>query len=128
MIIRITMQIKQGKMAYSCNDCGCECQKYKRKGVPMHNEWPTKEAEGFNLYSNIGKPQKTQGNCDVDKVTNVSPQDHLANPILVVLLLSDKIVDIYKEYLGYREQCEIIYEVGNQNFFVHTVLLDNLPE
>ena len=64
----------------------------------------------------------------MDKIHAVSPFDQIANQILAVSLFADKIVDIYKKYLYYRGQYEIIYEVGKQRFFVHAVLLSNLSE
>ena len=115
-------------MAYNCNNGRRKGQKDKREGVPMYDEWPAKEAERFDLYGNLTKSKEIQGNCDMDKINNVSPFDQLANQVLVASLLADKIVDIYKKYLGNRGQYEIIYEVSKQRFFVHAVLLCNLSK
>ena len=38
MIIRITVQVKEGKVAYDCNNDRRKGQKDKREGVPMHDE------------------------------------------------------------------------------------------
>ncbi len=64
----------------------------------------------------------------MDKINDVSPFDQPANQVLVASLLADKIVDIYKKYLGNRGQYEIIHKVSKQRFFVHAALLGNLSE
>ena len=58
MIIRIAVQVKEGKVAYNCNNDRRKGQKDKREGIPMHDEWPAKEAERFDLYGNLTKSKE----------------------------------------------------------------------
>ena len=62
----------------------------------MHDEWPAKEAEVFDLHRNRTKSQEIQGNRDVNKITGVSPLYQFANHVLPRFLLAGKILDVHK--------------------------------
>ena len=96
MIIRIAVQVEERKVTDDRNDGRRECQKDKRKEVPMHDEWPAKEAERLYLHGNLTKSQEIQGNRDVNKITDVSPVYQFANHVLLAFLLTGKIPDVYK--------------------------------
>ena len=96
VIIRVAVQVEERKVTDDRNDCRRECQKDKRKEVPMHDEWPAKEAEVFDLHRNRTKSQEIQGNRDVNKITDVSPLYQFANHVLPGFLLAGKILDVHK--------------------------------
>lgn len=79
----------------------------------MHDEWPAKEAEVFDLNRNRTKSQEIQGNRDVNKITDVSPVDQFANHVLPRFLLAGKILDVDKKYLGNREQYKVVHKISN---------------
>ncbi len=85
--------------------------------IPMYYESPTYETEGFNPHWYVVKPQKNQGNCDVSKITGVSPTHKLAYQALLACLIAEKIANVYKEDLGNREQCEVMSNVYNNKVF-----------
>jgi hypothetical protein len=113
MIIRIAVQVEERKVSDDCNDYRRECQKDKRKEVPMNNEWPAKEAEGFDLHGNLTKSQKIQGNREVNKITDISPVYQFANHVLLTFLFAGKILDIYKKYLRNWKQYKVMRKIGN---------------
>ena len=85
--------------------------------VPMHDEGPAYETEGFNPHRYGVKPQENQGNCDVSKITGVSPMYQLANQALLACLIAEKIANVYKKHLGNREHYEVMSNVYNYKFF-----------
>lgn len=113
MIIRIPVKIEERKVTDDRNDYCREGQKGKRKDVPMHNKWPAKKAKRFYMHGNLMKSKEIQGNCNVNKITDVSPLDQFTNHVLFTFLLTGEILDIYKKYLGNREQYEIMHKIDN---------------
>ena len=81
--------------------------------VPMHDEHPAYETEGFNPYWYGVKSQENQGNCNVSKITGVSPMYQLAYQALLACLIAEKIANIYKKHLGNREHYEVMSKVYN---------------
>ena len=96
MIICVAVQVEEGKVTDDRNDGRRECKKDKRKDVPMNDEWPAKEAEVFDLHRNRPESQKIKSNCDVNKITGVSPLDQFTNHVLPRFLLAGKILDVHK--------------------------------
>jgi hypothetical protein len=96
MVIRVAVQVEEGKVADDRNDDRREGQKDKRKEVPMHDEWPAKEAEVFYLHGNFPESQKINGYRDMNKITGVSPMYQFTNHVLPWFMLAGKILDIYK--------------------------------
>ena len=123
VIIRIAVQVEERKVADDRDDYNCKCQKDKRMEVPMHDEWPANETVVFDLHRSGTKPKETQGNHEVNKITDVSPVNQFANHVLLATLFAGKILDVYKKYLGNREQYKVMCKVCNQKFFVHVALL-----
>jgi hypothetical protein len=113
MVICIAVQVEERKVADDRNDCRREGQKDKRKGVPMHDEWPAKEAEGFDLHRNLTKSQEIQGNRNVNKITDVSPVYQFTHQVLLTFLLIGKILDVDKKYLDNWEQYKVMHKIGN---------------
>ena len=85
--------------------------------IPMHDEYPTNETEGFNSHRYGVKPQEDQGNCNVSKITGVSPIYQFADQALLACLIAEEIANIYKEYLENWEQYEVMSKVYNYKFF-----------
>lgn len=48
----VTVQVEERKVTDDRNDGRRKYQKDKRKVVPMHDEWPAKKVEVFDLHRN----------------------------------------------------------------------------
>ena len=123
MIIRIAVQVEERKSANDRNDCCREGQKNKRVEIPIHDEWPSNETEGFNLYRSGTEPQERQGNHNVNKITGASPVNQFTDQALLAFLHAAKKQDIYKKYFGNWEQYKVMCKIGNQRYFIHVIPL-----
>ena len=85
--------------------------------IPMHDEDPAYITEGFNPHRYGVKPQENQGNCNVSKITGVSPMYQLAYQALLACLIAEKIANVYKKHLGNWKQYEVMSKVYNNKFF-----------
>jgi len=83
----------------------------------MHDEGPAYITEGFNPHRYGVKPQENQGNCNVSKITGVSPIYHLANQALLACLIAEKIANVYKKYLENWKQYEVMSNVYYNKVF-----------
>jgi len=66
----------------------------------MHDEGPAYETEGFNPHRYCVKSQENQGNCDMNKITGISPVYQFSDQVLLAFLFAEKIMNVYKKYFG----------------------------